>query len=552
MTERIFKSIMTVTTVTLICGFAFIVGILYQHFETEIYDQLKSEASYIGAAVETFGEDYLENIDTEQRLTLIDVDGDVVYDNHASTSSMENHLGREEVEEAIERGFGKSERYSETLGMKTLYYAVALDNGYILRIADYQNTVISLVFKMIQPMLIILIFALCLAWYIAKKLANQITQPINELDLDDPNASISYRELDPLLTRIHRLTDNLKDQIDEAVKQQDEFKMITDHMTEGFVVIGKDLSILSYNDSICRHLDINKDIIGKVVYVLSHDKAFIRFIDRSMNGNHEDWIQEKDGHYYQWISNPVMTGNEVGGLVIVMMDVTEKAKRDHFRSEFTANISHELKTPLTSISGFAEIIQNGIAREEDVQSFAGDIYKESQRLIHLVNDIIRISQLDDHSLVYQKEKVSVKQEIKTIIESLKHAAKKKNVSIYRSGEDFELNTVPSIFQEIVYNLIDNAIKYNKEGGEVNVEFSKDEESFMLVVRDTGIGIPMQDQERIFERFYRVDKSRSSQNGGTGLGLSIVKHGVTTLNGNIELKSVLHEGTEITIKLPLNT
>lgn len=550
MTERIFKTMMTVTTITLILGFISIVGILYQHFENEIYNQLETEVAYISAGIETYGEYYLDNLKTDQRITLIDQSGEVVYDNHATSSEMENHALREEVIEAYQVGVGKSERYSETLQSKTLYYAVSLNNGYILRIADYQNTIFVLVLQMIQPISIVLLIALGLAWYISKKLAKQITEPINSLDLDAPNISIEYKELDPLLTRIQALTDYLLLQVEDAVKQQEEFKMITDHMTEGFVVINKDLTILSYNESICRQMDIKEDIKGKDVYILNDDKAFARFIERTMKGGHNDWVQEKDGRYYQWISNPVKTDDVVGGAVIVMMDVTEKAKRDQFRSEFTANISHELKTPLTSISGFAEIIENGIVREEDVKVFAGDIYRESQRLIQLVNDIIRISQLDDHRLVYQKEMIDVRSEIDIVIERLKHIAKKKNISIHCDGDEFRLYTVSSVFQDIIYNLIDNAIKYNKENGEVFINLGKDNQYFILSIKDTGIGIPVHDQERIFERFYRVDKSRSSQNGGTGLGLSIVKHGVTTLNGIIELKSILHEGTEIKIKLPI--
>ena len=541
---------MTVTTITLILGFISIVGILYQHFENEIYNQLETEVAYISAGIETYGEYYLDNLKTDQRITLIDQSGEVVYDNHATSSEMENHALREEVIEAYQVGVGKSERYSETLQSKTLYYAVSLNNGYILRIADYQNTIFVLVLQMIQPISIVLLIALGLAWYISKKLAKQITEPINSLDLDAPNISIEYKELDPLLTRIQALTDYLLLQVEDAVKQQEEFKMITDHMTEGFVVINKDLTILSYNESICRHMDIEEDIKGKDIYILNDDKAFARFIERTMKGGHNDWVQEKDGRYYQWISNPVKTDDVVGGAVIVMMDVTEKAKRDQFRSEFTANISHELKTPLTSISGFAEIIENGIVREEDVKVFAGDIYRESQRLIQLVNDIIRISQLDDHRLVYQKEMIDVRSEIDIVIERLKHIAKKKNISIHCDGNEFRLYTVSSVFQDVIYNLIDNAIKYNKENGEVFIHLDKDNQYFILSIKDTGIGIPVHDQERIFERFYRVDKSRSSQNGGTGLGLSIVKHGVTTLNGIIELKSILHEGTEIKIKLPI--
>lgn len=550
MTERIFKTMMTVTTITLILGFISIVGILYQHFENEIYNQLETEVAYISAGIETYGEYYLDNLKTDQRITLIDQSGEVVYDNHATSSEMENHALREEVIEAYQVGVGKSERYSETLQSKTLYYAVSLNNGYILRIADYQNTIFVLVLQMIQPISIVLLIALGLAWYISKKLAKQITEPINSLDLDAPNISIEYKELDPLLTRIQALTDYLLLQVEDAVKQQEEFKMITDHMTEGFVVINKDLTILSYNESICRQMDIKEDIKGKNIYILNDDKAFARFIERTMKGGHNDWVQEKDGRYYQWISNPVKTDDVVGGAVIVMMDVTEKAKRDQFRSEFTANISHELKTPLTSISGFAEIIENGIVREEDVKVFAGDIYRESQRLIQLVNDIIRISQLDDHRLVYQKEMIDVRSEIDIVIERLKHIAKKKNISIHCDGDEFRLYTVSSVFQDVIYNLIDNAIKYNKENGEVFINLGKDNQYFILSIKDTGIGIPVHDQERIFERFYRVDKSRSSQNGGTGLGLSIVKHGVTTLNGIIELKSILHEGTEIKIKLPI--
>ena len=549
MSERIFKTMMRVTTISFIFGFIVVVGILYQHFEKEIYDQLKSEATYISAGIETFGDLYLDNLKADQRITLINEEGNVIYDNQASASDMANHASREEVIEAYESGYGFSERYSETLSSKTLYYAILLENGSVLRIADYQSTALALMLQLLQPISIVFGIGLALTWYISKKLAQQITQPINTLDLDCPVSP--YKELDPLLSRIQGLTDSLLEQVEEAVKQQEEFQMITNHMSEGFVVISKELQILSYNESIYRHMNVKQDLIGQSIDILNNDKSFKRFIDRVMNGSQDDWIEERDDRYFQWIASPVRNNEEIGGAVIIVMDVTEKAKRDNFRSEFTANISHELKTPLTSISGFAEIIQNGIVKDEDVKMFAGDIYKESQRLIQLVNDIIRISQLDDHSMVYQKEKVDVEFEVMQVVDRLRHAAKKKKITITQKGDAIELYTVPSIFQEIVYNLIDNAIKYNVENGRVDISFYKDEKQFVLNIKDTGIGIPALDQERIFERFYRVDKSRSSQNGGTGLGLSIVKHGVTTLNGSIELKSALHEGTEMTIKLPIN-
>lgn len=548
MAKKIFKSIMLVATMSLVLLVFTIIGVFYQHFEDEIYDQLKAEATYIGAAIETYGEDYLDYLKTDQRITLINHNGEVLYDNHVTDVSLSNHSTREEVVEAFEIGEGKGERHSETLGMKTLYYAVLLDNQMVLRIAEHQNTSFSLFIQFMPTILFVFVGVLVLSWNIAKKMAVKITQPINEINLDQPEKSNSYTELNPLISRIKLLTDSLKNQVDEAGKQQEEFKMITDQMNEGVIVVGKDRRILSYNNSICHHLEVNQNLSDLKIDGLVDDPLFSLFAEKTMEGIPSEWIQEKNEYYYQWMSNPIQN---VGGAVIVVLDITERVKRDVFRSEFTANISHELKTPLTSISGFAEIIQNGIVKDEDIKMFAGDIYKESQRLIQLVNDIIRISQLDDHRLVYQKEEICVNEEIDAIIESVKHIAKKKNIIISTQNKEMCIDTVPSIFNEVIYNLIDNAVKYNKENGKVEISYYKDSSHFTIIIEDTGIGISSQDQQRIFERFYRVDKSRSSYNGGTGLGLSIVKHGVTTLGGNVEIKSALGEGTQMKVVLPLN-
>lgn len=550
MTQRIFKSILAVAGTTLFIGFLLIVGILYQHFDDQMLLQLEQEAQYLSTAVEMNGLDYLGAVEDDQRITLIDEQGTVLFDNQADPQKMENHLEREEIQEAIATGKGESERYSTTLSTKTVYYAVRLNNGQILRLSSYQNTVVYLLFGLLQPIAIIIVILLCLAAYMSSKLAKKITDPINHLNLDHPEENTTYPELNPLLTRIFRQKQRLKEQMEAATKQQNEFKMITDHMDEGFVVIAKDLTILSYNESIKKHLGIVDDIQNATIYILNHEKAFIDFIEKTMNGHRQEWLQEMQGHYYQWISNPVISAEQVTGAVIVMMDVTEKTKRENYRREFTANVSHELKTPLTSISGFAEIIQNGIAKEEDVKNFAGDIFNESQRLIQLVNDIIRLSQLDDESMIYQKEKISTSHLIDHVIQSLQYSAQNHQVELVCQGEEVELETVPTVLQEIVFNLIDNAIKYNQKNGHVNVSYGKEGAYFKFVVQDDGIGIPAAEQERIFERFYRVDKSRSSQNGGTGLGLSIVKHAVATLNGKIELQSALHLGTTVTVLLPI--
>lgn len=550
MTQRIFKSILAVAGTTLFIGFLLIVGILCQHFDDQMLLQLEQEAQYLSTAVEMNGVDYLGAVEDDQRITLIDEQGTVLFDNQADPQKMENHLEREEIQEAIATGNGESERYSTTLSTKTVYYAVRLNNGQILRLSSYQNTVVYLLFGLLQPIAIIIVILLCLAAYMSSKLAKKITDPINHLNLDHPEENTTYPELNPLLTRIFRQKQRLKEQMEAATKQQNEFKMITDHMDEGFVVIAKDLTILSYNESIKKHLGIVDDIQNATIYILNHEKAFIDFIEKTMNGHRQEWLQEMQGHYYQWISNPVISAEQVTGAVIVMMDVTEKTKRENYRREFTANVSHELKTPLTSISGFAEIIQNGIAKEEDVKNFAGDIFNESQRLIQLVNDIIRLSQLDDESMIYQKEKISTSHLIDHVIQSLQYSAQNHQVELVCQGEEVELETVPTVLQEIVFNLIDNAIKYNQKNGHVNVSYGKEGAYFKFVVQDDGIGIPAAEQERIFERFYRVDKSRSSQNGGTGLGLSIVKHAVATLNGKIELQSALHLGTTVTVLLPI--
>lgn len=550
MTQRIFRAILTVTITTLIFGFIFIVGVLYQYFDDQALKQLKNEANYLKVVVETVGTDYLYTLDNEQRITLIDPSGKVLFDNQADENQMENHLLREEIQEAFANGEGASERYSTTLSTKNVYYALKLDNANILRVADYHKTVFNLLYGLLQPIALLIVLMLGLAAYIAKNLAKKITDPINHLNLDKPEENMTYPELNPLLTRIFRQKQKLKEQMIEATRQQKEFKMITDHMDEGFVVVGKDLKILSYNESIKKHLGVIDNIQNATIYILNHEQGFMQFIEKTMTGHHQDWLQEMQDHYYQWFSNPVIQNGEVTGAVVMMMDVSEKTRRENYRREFSANISHELKTPLTSISGFAEIIQNGIAKEEDIKNFAGDIFNESQRLIQLVNDIIRLSQLDDETMIYQKEVVFVKEQVEKCLDSLKHSAQRHGVTLNVYGSDFQMETVPSIFQEILFNLVDNGIKYSQAPGYVNISYQQYEHEMVLVVEDNGIGIPATEQERIFERFYRVDKSRSSQNGGTGLGLSIVKHGVMTLNGTIELTSGLHQGTKVIVKLPL--
>lgn len=550
MTKKIFKSIMTVCTVVLILGLAFVMGILYRYFGKQISTELEKEAFYAAQGVESSGMEYLEKLDGKNsRITLIDQDGSVLYDSQAEASSMENHKDREEVKEAAETGKGKAVRMSETLSEKTIYYALRLEDGKILRVSSTQYSVLALVYQLIVPVLWILLLMIVLSGLFASRLSKKVVEPVNKLDLEHPEENEVYEEVAPLLSRMYKQNREIKNQIDTARRQQEEFSIITENMQEGLVVIDRYTMILSGNASVWKLFHVNGPKNGESVYVLNRSEEFQSIIDKALGGKNNEAVLKVDGSDIHVVANPVMREEQVEGAVLLLVNVTEKLEREKLRREFSANVSHELKTPLTSISGFAEIIQDGYVKEEDVRAFAGRIYKEAQRLITLVEDVIRISQLDEGEVPYEWTETDLYQTAKNVFGTLSEAAKKQDVHLYIEGDRVQLHTVPNILEEVLFNLCDNAIKYNKPGGSVCICLTENEESVCISVKDNGVGIPKEDQSRVFERFYRVDKSHSKEIGGTGLGLSIVKHGVSFLGGEVELESTPEQGTEITVSFP---
>ena len=541
---------MLVSSLITVLGLAFVVGILYHYFQGQLMDELKKEAVYISRSVESAGVDYLQQLnDEDSRITYVDESGKVIYDNEANVESMDNHGHRKEIREAEINGEGADERMSSTLSEKTMYYAVRLENGNVLRVSSNQASVWMLLLQLLPPFVAVLILMLLLSGVFASRLSGKVVEPLNGLDLEHPEENDAYDEVQPLLSKIGRQNRQIRLQLEASRRQQKEFSIITENMQEGLLVIDRYTMVLSVNSSVGRLLKVKEVKTGESVYLLNRSEEFRDVVCQVLDGKHEDKVLRLDGSEIQVIANPVTRENKTEGAVILLVDVTEKVEREQLRREFSANVSHELKTPLTSISGFAEIMQDGFVKDEDVKVFAGRIYKEAQRLIRLVGDVIRISRLDEGGLPYQWEKLDLYSLTHDIFSTLHEAAEKQEVHMYMEGGSTVLDTVPMIMEEVLYNVCDNAVKYNRRGGEVFVRLKDGEDAVRVNVRDTGIGIPKEDQERIFERFYRVDKSHSKEIGGTGLGLSIVKHGVKTLNGRLWLNSEPGQGTEIIMEFP---
>lgn len=550
MTKKIFKSTVLVSASVLLLGIAFVLGILYQYFGKQLDTELAREASYLAYGVEQQGEEYLQQLkNTDSRITYIGEDGTVIYDNEADAAEMENHKDREEFQEALATGAGEAQRMSSTLSEKTVYYAKRLSDNSVLRVSSTQYSAFALVLQLIQPVLCIIFVMLILAGVFASKIAGKIVEPINELDLEKPDENEVYEEVAPLLGKINRQNRQIRTQLEEARRNQEEFSIITENMQEGLLVIDSYTMILSGNSSAWKIFQVDKPGTGRSVYSLDRNEDFRKVIETVLEGKHGSALLHLDNEFVQLIANPVNRDGKTVGAVLLLMNETEKVQRENLRREFSANVSHELKTPLTSISGFAEIIQDGFVKEEDVKKFAGRIYKEAQRLIQLVEDTIRISQLDEGENPYEWENIDLYTVAKDVCGNLNEAAKKKNVHLYIEGERLICRTVRPILEEILYNLCDNGIKYNKDNGIVSILIKDLGNEVQLSVEDNGIGIPREDRKRVFERFYRVDKSHSKEIGGTGLGLSIVKHGVTFLGGTLNLVSEVDKGTEITVTLP---
>ena len=550
MTKKIFKSIMFVCALVLAVGLAAVMGILYRNFDGQMRKELSKEAAYLAYGVEQQGVDYLKNIkDKSARITYIDQDGTVLLDNEADVSEMKNHSDRTEFQKAEKYGAGESSRYSDTLSEKTIYYALRLKDDTVLRVSGTQDSVLALVENLIFPLCGLLCLMLILSGIMASVISKRIVKPINELDLESPEENRIYEELSPLLSKIHRQNREIQNQLELAKQQQEEFALITENMQEGLIVIDKYTMILSANSSAWNLFHMDRVCQGESVYCLDREEEFRHAIEQVLSGEHTELVLKLNGSDIQMIANPVIRDKKTEGAVVLLVNVTEKLERESLRREFSANVSHELKTPLTSISGFAEIMQGGLVKCEDIPQFAGRIYKESQRLLQLVEDVIQISQLDEEKTSYTWESVDVYQVCKNAFESLKEKAKRLNVHLYICGERMKMEAVRTLLEEAIYNVCDNAIKYNQNDGSVSVFLTQTAQEIQIVIKDTGVGIPKEDQDRVFERFYRVDKSHSKEIGGTGLGLSIVKHAVGALKGCVILRSEEGNGTEICMKFP---
>lgn len=549
MTKKIFRSSLLTALLVLAVSLFFIFGILYRYFEEQLSNDLKSKAEYITYAIEQGGAGALEKISNEnERITLISSDGTVIADTDANAEEMENHLERAEVKQALENGSGTSVRYSGTLTEKTIYYAVKLSDGNILRISVKHYTVITILLGLVQPIMITLIIAAALCFFLSARVSKSIVKPINSLDLDEPENNDAYEELSPLLKKVADQKKVISEQLQTARQKQEEFRLITENMSEGFLVIDAQRNVLTYNSAAIKLLGISEAPAGDVL-AINRSNPFRNAVEKALSGERSENEMTFGENVYSIITNPVFEGGKAIGAVIVIPDVTERVRREQLRREFTANVSHELKTPLTSISGFAELMMNGVP-VADVKDFSKSIYDEARRLITLVGDIIKLSELDENSEKFERETTNLRELSESVVKRLELAAKSKNVSLTVTG-NAQIIGVRSVLDEMIYNLCDNAIKYNKNEGKAEIIISSDNEksAVALTVKDTGIGIPLSAQNRVFERFYRVDKGRSKSAGGTGLGLAIVKHGAICHNAEIRLTSEENKGTEITVIFP---
>ena len=549
MTKKIFQSILLVAGAVLLASLLIIMGFLYDYFGGVEENQLRDELSLAAAAVEDGGTDYLSQLTAGRyRLTWIAADGSVLYDTRTDAESLGNHASRAEVSQALTTGTGESTRYSSTLMEKTMYYAQRLADGTVLRISISRATVGMIAVGMIQPLLIVLIVALILSGLLARRLSRRIVDPLNSLDLEHPLDNDAYEELSPLLKRIHRQHVEIQTQLRELHERTDEFTQITGSMREGLVLLDEHGSILSINAAAQALFGADAQCVGRDFLTIERSHEISAAIQAAVADGHSEVRAERAGRVYQFDISRITSDGKFLGTVILAFDITEQEFAERNRREFTANVSHELKTPLQGIIGSAELIENGMVKPDDLPRFVGHIHAEAARLVTLIDDIIRLSQLDEGDAM-PTESVDLLAVSQEAAENLQDAAAARGVTVGVTGQPAVIPGVRRLIYEIVYNLCDNAIKYNRDGGRVDVTIAADADGSSITVADTGIGIAPEHQGRVFERFYRVDKSHSKASGGTGLGLSIVKHAVQYHHGRIELESTPGTGTTIRVVFP---
>lgn len=589
MRRRIYWNMCLMALLAIVLSAVMTTIVYYDNLEEQMHQEVVSEAHYLEAGIEVAGVAYLNNLAgnargaDKNRITLIDRDGTVLYDNYAAADIMGNHLDRPEVQEAFRTGSGSEIRMSDTLSETTFYYALLLDDGTVVRVANTSRSVLGGIVSTLPLLVATTVMIMAFSMLVAKQQTARIVEPINQMNLNHPSESKVYDELAPLACRVEHQQRTIRYQMDTLKARQREFTAITENMSEGFIVIGRWGEVVSYNTSAIRILGVETSLqagfgqnadgsadvfmsgvwewdcraemsgeednqFREKVNVLSFNRSHIfrEVVDQVLGGEHCEQLMEINGRVYQLIANPVQEDSRVTGAIIVILDVTEKEQRENLRREFSANVSHELKTPLTSISGYAEIMKSGLVKPEDMTRFSEKIYKEAQRMITLVGDIIRLSQLDESKGEVDRTRVDLYELSRTIVERLRMNACRQQVEITLEGVSQVVLGSGQILDEMIHNLCDNAIKYNKPGGYVKVTVTEEQGHPVVCVEDNGIGIPDADQERVFERFYRVDKSHSRQIGGTGLGLSIVKHGAIYHGARVELESKLGVGTKIRV------
>ena len=551
MTKRVFRSIFLASLAVLLATLVLILGALYTYFSDVQAEQLRLQTALIAHALEREGLAYFDNLDTsDRRITWIAADGTVLYDSRSDSGVMENHLQREEVKAALATGSGTSFRYSDTLMERYIYTAQRLEDGTVLRLSAAQNTVPNLVLGMAKPIFLVIAIAVALSALLAGRLTKNIVEPINELNLDDPLSNREYSEIQPLLRRLDSQQNQLRAQSQELRQKKKEFNTVIRSLSEGLVLLSSDGTVLSINPAATRLLEVTPNCLGADFGVANRNAEIFALVEKALTGEKAEQNVALSGGEYLAAASPVKSDGAVFGVVLLLFDVTQKQKAETLRREFTANVSHELKTPLHAISGYAELMKDGLVPPKDTQQFALKIYTEAQRMISLVEDTLRLSRLDEGAADMQWTKVDLYETAKSAVQELTGPAELKNVSIRLEGEKNVIEGIPQLVSGIVFNLMDNAVKYNKDGGLVIVRISREGEQAVLTVADTGIGISPEHQERVFERFYRVDKSHSKEIGGTGLGLSIVKHAALILGAAIELDSTVGKGTIITVRFPV--
>ncbi len=552
MKSKIFKSTCLVGVISLICSLVLIMGVLYEYFTSVQLKQLEVDSEFVASAVENYGLDYLNNLDhTKCRVTWIGSDGSVLFDSDAIASNMENHLEREEVKQAIEKGVGSSVRYSNTVLYKSLYSAKLLKDGSIIRTSISQSSIWAIAISMIQPLLIVIVITIGLSFYLAYRISNKVVEPLNDIDLEHPETCVTYEEIKPLITRLTIQQNLLHSKEKELSDKKNEFSAATKNLNEGLILLNDEGVILSINDFASNLLSITNYSVGKDLLLFNNTTQMQELLSKAKQGEKGEIVIGIDNKDYEFYASPITSNGKVNGIALLIIDISQKEKSELMRKEFTANVSHELKTPLQNISGCAELLSNGIvSNKEDIHKFSKQIYLESKRLMTLIEDIIKLSYLDeekDDSDDYTD--IDLYDLSNSVVNELSVVAKNANVNLSVNGNSSKILSSAKLLHMIIYNLVDNGIKYNNNGGFVKIDIKDEADKSIITIKDNGIGIPKDSLDRIFERFYRVDKSHSKEVGGTGLGLSIVKHAIKTLNGNIEVKSKVNEGSEFTITLP---